>query len=167
MSKRTAAWLLDCGGSVRVAVSLHTLVHLIEDTSLLQRVPVVPRHLSQVLLWQDRVFPSVDLALQLQGRTASGKRTYVAMLGWRDGETTDYGALLVRELPRRIQIADQSLATPTPQLATQWQGLALTYFDLQGQVIPIITPAALFEPAARSERAASPAPAQRTDTRSA
>jgi len=168
MSKQSSAWLLDCGGGTRVAVALPSLLHLIEDSSLLFRVPVVPRHLAQVLLWQQRVFPVVDLALQLTGSVPAGSRTYLCMLGWRDGsEQSDYGALLVRELPRRIQIPDASLATPTAPLAGQWQGLAVTYFDWQGQVIPIIAPAALFEPAARSERATGNAQARRTDLRSA
>jgi hypothetical protein len=114
------------------------------------------------------VFPVVDLALQVTGKVPAATRTYICMLGWRDGnEQSDYGALLVRELPRRIQIPDQSLATPPAPLAGQWQGLALTYFGLQGQVIPIISPAALFAPVARSERAGGNPPAQRTDMRSA
>jgi chemotaxis signal transduction protein len=166
--RSTSAWLLDCGGGTRVAVALSTLLHLIEDNSLLFRVPVVPRHLAHVLLWQQRVFPVVDLALQLTGSTPAGAHTYICMLGWRNSsDQSDYGALLVRELPRRIHIPDQSLATPTPQLAGRWQGLALTYFALAKQVIPIIAPAALFESPARTDRGTSNVQAQRTDMRGA
>ena len=162
---RTPAWLLDCGAGVRVAVAVPSLLHLIEDCTLLQRVPLVPRHLGQVLLWQQHVFPVVDLTLQMGARQPAtdepAARGYICLLGWCDAQQcSDYGAVLVRELPRRIQIADQSLATPTQKLAAQWAGLALTYFDFHGHVIPIIAPAALFEPAARTERAAASTPAQ-------
>jgi chemotaxis signal transduction protein len=173
---RTPAWLLDCGAGVRVAVALPSLLHLIDDRTLLHRVPQVPRHFGQVLLWQQRVFPVVDLTLQMGARApatndsaASGPALsgYVCLLGWCDAQQcSDYGGVLVRELPRRIQIADQSFATPTQKLAAQWAGLALTYFDFHGHVVPIIAPAALFEPAARTERAASSAQApQHKDTR--
>jgi chemotaxis signal transduction protein len=169
MSKSTPAWLLDCGGGVHVAVALPSLLHLIEDTTLVQRVPVVPRHLGQVLLWQERCLAVVDLCLQLGRPLSSAARTYVCLLGWCNGKgESDYGGLLVRKLPRRVQITDQALATPTVQMASDWQGLALTYFDLQGHIFPIIAPAALFEPAARTERAASSGQApQRKDMRSA
>ena len=171
---RTPAWLLDCGAGVRVAVALPSLLHLIEDRTLLHRVPLVPRHLGQVLLWQKRVFPVVDLTLQLGARAATATEPaavhgYVCLLGWCDAQqSSDYGGLLVDALPRRIQVPDQSLATPTQKMAAQWAGLALTYFDFNGHVIPIIAPAALFEPAARTERAATSAPAQQhKDTRRA
>ncbi len=169
MNKRTLAWLLDCGGGVRVAVALHSLLHLIEDTALLQRVPVVPRHLGQVLLWQERLFPVIDVALLVSGTTPATPHTYVCMLGWHDAtNASDYGGLLIRELPRRIQIQDDAVAKPTARMVGQWQHLAVTYFDHQGQVIPIIAPAALFEPVARLERASSNAPGQRQpDTRRA
>jgi chemotaxis signal transduction protein len=162
---RTQAWLLDCGAGVRVAIAVPSLLHLIEDCSLLQRVPLVPRHLGQVLLWQQRVFPVVDLTLQMDaGQPVTDQpaaHRYVCLLGWCDAQQcSDYGGVLVRELPRRIQIADQSLATPTQKLAAHWAGIALTYFDFHGHVIPIIAPAALFEPAASTERAAASAPAQ-------
>jgi len=174
-SQSTPAWLLDCGAGVRLAVALPNLLHLIEDRTLLHRVPQVPKHLGQVLVWQQRVFPAVDLTLQPgmqpnQGPApGSAEPVYVCVLGWCDAQQqSDYGAVLVRALPRRIQIPDESLATPTHKMAAQWAGLALTYFDFHGHVIPIIAPAALFEPAARTERAASSAPAQRhKDTRSA
>jgi hypothetical protein len=169
MSLRTAAWLLDCGGGVRVALPLTNLLHLIEDRALLQRVPLVPKHLSNVLLWQQRIFCVVDLAMQFGALVPATAASYVCLLGWCESDgRSDYGGLLVRELPRRVQIDDQSLATPTQQLAAQWAGVALTYFDFHGHIIPIIAPAALFEPAARMERAASSAQAQRhKDTRSA
>jgi chemotaxis signal transduction protein len=166
--KSSPAWLLDCGGGTRVAVALPSLLHLIEDSSQLCRVPVVPRHLAHVLLWQQRVFPVIDLALLMTGKVPAAARTYICMLGWRDAsEQSEYGALLVRELPRRLQIPDQALATPAAPLANQWQNLALTYFGLQGQVIPIIAPGALFASAPRVESAAGNAAARRTDMRSA
>jgi len=166
--RSTAAWLLDCGGGTRVAVALATLLHLIEDSSLLFRVPVVPRHLAHVLLWQQRVFPVVDLGLQLTGSAPAGARTYICMLGWRNSsDQSDYGALLVRELPRRIHIPDQSLASPTTQMAGQWQGLALTYFTLAKQVIPIIAPAGLFAAPARTAQDTSSVQERRPDMRSA
>jgi hypothetical protein len=166
---QTGAWLLDCGAGVRIAVAVPSLLHLIEDRTLLHRVPLVPKHLGQVLVWQQRVFPVVDLTLQMGVTVAASENLYVCLLGWCDAQQhSDYGAVLLRALPRRIQIADQSLATPTQKMAAQWAGLALTYFDFHGHVIPIIAPAALFEPAARTERAADSAPAQRRkDTRSA
>jgi chemotaxis signal transduction protein len=170
---RAPAWLLDCGAGVRVAIAVPSLLHLIEDCSLLQRVPLVPRHLGQVLLWQQRVFPVVDLTLQMgvhQPVTDQpAAHRYICLLGWCDAQQcSDYGGVLVRELPRRIQIADQSLATPTQKLAAHWAGLALTYFDFHGHVIPIIAPAALFEPVASTERAAASAPApQHKDPRRA
>jgi hypothetical protein len=169
LSQQTPAWLLDCGAGVRIAVALPSLLHLIEDRALLHRVPLVPRHLGQVLVWQQRVFPAVDLTLQLGVPAPAPENLYVCLLGWCDAQQcSDYGAVLIRALPRRIQIADQALATPTQRMAAQWAGLALTYFDFHGHVIPIIAPAALFEPAARTERAASSAPApRRKDTRSA
>src|SRR3954462_9406298 len=110
MSDNAPAWLLDCGSGVMAAVGITSVLHVIEDTSLLFRVPLAPAHCNHVLIWQERVLPAADLAVRINGAADASVRTYACVLGWRNVQNqTEYGALLIRGLPRRITVSDEQV----------------------------------------------------------
>lgn len=144
-TNESSAWLTDCGGGVLAAIGIPNVLHVVEDTSLLFRVPLAPAHCNRVLLWQNRVLPVVDLSVLLATKIASARSLYSCVLGWRDaGGVTEYGVLLSRALPRRILISDSQRAEPLDTDVERWRGIALGFFSYHKHITPIVDPAALF-----------------------
>ena len=145
MSQGAPAWMLDCGGGVVVATGLANVLHVIEDTSALFRVPMAPAHCNRVLLWQQRVLPAVDLAALLIGAAPPAPRLYACVLGWRVSRNdTEYGVLLARGLPRRITVSDDQRIRPSDSDAERWRGIGLSFFSYHKRATPIVDPASLF-----------------------
>lgn len=145
----SAAWLMDFGGGVLAAMSVTHVLHVLEDMSLVHRVPLAPAHCNRVLVWQQQLLPVVDLAQlkapELTAALSQPGRAYACVLGWRiANDATEYGVLLTRSLPRRIVIADDSMVAPSASEASTWQGSALSFFSYHGRTAPIIDPAPLF-----------------------
>jgi len=145
MKRLSPAWLLDCGGGVMVAIGLSNVLHVVEDKSLLHRVPLAPVHCNRVLLWQKRILPAVDIATLVGVAAPAARASYACVLGWRDTHgVSEYGVLLIFGLPRQIGISDADQIRPANADADRWRGLALGFFSYHKRITPIIDPAALF-----------------------
>ncbi len=145
MKRSTQAWLLDCGGGVLVATGLGNVLHVVEDTRLLFKVPLAPPHCNRVLLWQQHALPAVDLALLVTGATSPATRSYACVLGWlNERDETEHGVLLTRSLPRQLSIGDEQQAKPGDRDVERWRGIALGFFTHNQRLMPIINPASLF-----------------------
>jgi len=143
------AWLLDCGGGTVVAVAATSVLHVVEDASLLFRVPLAPTHCNQVLVWQQHVLPVVDLNVLVSGFTTDvttiARQTYACVLGCRtNNNETEYGVLLLRALPRRISVEDEQSVPPTVAQGESWANIALGFFSYHGRTVPIIDSAIVF-----------------------
>jgi chemotaxis signal transduction protein len=146
MSVSSQAWMLDSGGGTVVAVAASSVLHVVEDTSLIFRVPLGAAHCNQVLVWQRRVLPVVDLAVLMTGLAPISTQSYACVLGWRAlTNETEYGVLLLRGLPRRISVDDAQSTAPSDAQADSWEKFALSFFSYHGRAVPIIDPAILFD----------------------
>ncbi len=145
MNHRVVAWMLDCGSGTVVAVSASNMLHVVEDAAQRFRVPLAPAHCNQVLVWQQRVLPIVDLAVLLTASAPVSKKIYSCVLGWRaPGDITEYGVFSTCSLPRRVLVTDDKAVTPTITQAELWRDIALGFFSYHGHSTPIVDPAAVF-----------------------
>lgn len=144
MSNATA-WILDCGDEAVIAVSAFNMLHVVEDAALRFKVPLTPAHCSEVLVWQQRVLPVIDLELLLRRHATVSQKNHSCVLGWLcPGDITEYGILATRTSPQRILVTDDKSRTPSAALADVWRGVALGFFEYQNKLIPIADPALVF-----------------------
>jgi len=144
------AWILDFGGSVRVAIGELELIHL-ETQPKLFSVPKTPNYCQNVVIWQDTIVPAIDLGIALKGQVNAHETCYAAIVRYRTvaNGPLAYAALLLAEIPVRMIIND-SLACPLPNELIALKALAVSCFSLNGESIPIIELASVFSQASQN-----------------
>lgn len=137
------AWLLDFGDACRAAVGARELLHLI-DAPVTFEIPLAPAYCHQVVKWQDRLLPVLDMSMRLGGAPQMG--AFLAVVGYqqRRGEFPQFGALRLSAPPRQLSVGDdQSCALP--ETADAWQPWVISCFEQRGQAIPILNLGRVFE----------------------
>lgn len=133
------AWILTLDQSLRAAVGEREMVYLIEIPSLLD-VPLSPYYCRQVVVWNQRLLPVMDLAAWLrQDRAAQLKQTLIGVFAYQTqpGAALSYGALRLAAIPERAQVADDQ-ACALPKQPAGWRTLAISCFKQSEQPIPIL-----------------------------
>lgn len=133
------AWVLALDDQLRAAVGEHELIHLIEKPVLLD-VPLSPYYCRQVVLWNDRLLPAMDLSAWLQGLPkANSDWKLAAVVAYQTalGATPNYGVLLLAGIPERLRVADTH-ACHLPKHPDGWRELALSCFHRGENAIPIL-----------------------------
>ena len=134
----SAAWLLLLDGQMRAAVGERELVHLIEAPVLLE-VPVSPPWCRQVLVWNNTVLPTMDLAVWLRGQPVQRQQTLVGVFAHQQepGAIPEYGALMLSAIPNRIRVTDDQ-ACPLPKQPNHWRTLAISCFRWHDHPVPVL-----------------------------
>lgn len=144
MSDAAEAWLVECGHT-RVFISAINMLHVIDDATLRQRVPMTPAHCNSVLVWQQQLMPVVNLAELLNQPTQSSYH-YSCILGWQNRDIgTEYGALAASAFPLRVMIHDSHRVTAPVEQIEAWRDYALCFVEYNSKTVPIIDPARLFD----------------------
>lgn len=142
---RMNAWVLDLGGGCQAAVGAREVLHLI-DTPRLFDVPLAPAYCRQVVVWQERLLPVMDVAGRLGYGMQSGP--FLAVVGYQRmrGELPQFGALVLASPPRQVSVSDEQ-ACDLPEEALHWKTLAISCFDHQGDAVPVLNLSRAFGPA--------------------
>ncbi len=130
------AWILDLGTSFRAAIGSRELVQIVEaPTTFL--VPLTPTYSRHVVFWQKRMVPVMDLSIRLGGPPT--EHTLLALVGYQDpcDQTVGVGAIVLATPPVRITVND-SQATALDQQGPCWKELAISCFERDGMVIPVL-----------------------------
>ncbi|HEU0187135.1 MAG TPA: hypothetical protein VFR06_04495 [Gallionellaceae bacterium] len=137
------AWLLDFGAVHKAAVGTRELLHLI-DAPVTFDVPLAPAYCHQVVMWQERLLPVLDMSMRVGGAAQSG--AFLAVVGYqqRRGEFPLFGALRLSAPPRQLSVGDDQ-ACALPETFATWQPWVVSCFEQQGQAIPILNLGRLFE----------------------
>ena len=129
------AWLLDFGQGFHAAVGTRVLLQLI-DQPCLHQVPCTPPHCQNVLRWQGKLLPVMDMAALLGGAPLSVNLLAVAAYQDKPADSTRFVAFRLASPPAAIIVGDeQSCALPVHP--SVWAKFAISCFGHRGEAIPI------------------------------
>lgn len=136
------AWILNLDETVRVAIGMRELVQIIETPNKFS-VPLTPAYSRNVIFWQKRMLPVLDLSIRLGQRASIGK--LVAIVGYQDevDKSVGLGAILLSGPPARFEV-DDSRACALGDAMGHWRELSEACFSMEGAVIPILHLSRLF-----------------------
>lgn len=135
-ASRPNAWLLDFGHGFRAAVGTRVMLH-IADYARLRPVPCTPPHCRNVVFWQGRLLPVVDVAARLGGRVQAPRLLAVAGYREQPGGPARFGALALAAPPVAIEVGEgQSCALP--EHPAGWEGFSASCLDYRGTPIPVL-----------------------------
>jgi hypothetical protein len=140
------AWLLDFGRGLQAAVGLHEMSHVL-TSPLLFEIPCTPPHCSEVLIFQKRILPILDIPSLLEGqRIIHASNDVIGIAIYQDDPThpIDYGGLRLATLPTSIYVGDDH-SCELPAHKRYWAPpLSVACFQHEGAAIPILNLAYLF-----------------------
>ncbi len=136
------AWILDFGMSHQAAVGGRELLHLI-DVPETFAVPYTPLYCHQVISWQGRLLPVMDIASRLGSATQEAQ--FVAIVGYQNkrGEYPQFGAVKLVAPPRQEAVSDEQ-ACSLPETMHDWERLVISCFEIQGEAVPVLNLNRLF-----------------------
>lgn len=137
------AWLLEFSRSRIAAVGLHEIVEVLSRPKL-YHVPMTDVRCHQVLVWRDEILPVVNFGADVDGRSAGGAVTAVAVYQTVPGEPLRHGALELSVMPKTISVAD-SMACALPDSASYIEDLAISCFSYENLAVPVIDLTRVFE----------------------
>ncbi len=154
---KAAAWLLSLNGGLHVAVGERELTYIVSDEVERVFVPRAPSHVSELIVWQNRLLPLFDISAALQDDDAAGEApaaptetdgTIIVIAAYQvsDKRQVEFGALPVCGLPERIEVADDS-GCDLPSELPGWRRLAHSCCELQSHgAVPILDLHRMFAP---------------------
>ena len=146
---RMNAWLLDFGDGCQAAVGTRELLHLV-DAPTTFKVPCTPEYCRNVVLWQERLLPVMDVAARVGTRPHNAP--FLAVIGFQQqrGEYPQFGALMLVSPPKQLAVSDEQ-ACRLPDTSNAWRELAISCFEYQGAAVPVLNLRRIFASAERHE----------------
>lgn len=141
------AWLLDFGGDCRAAVGTRELLHLV-DAPFTFAVPRAPGYCRQIVMWQERLLPVMDIAARVG--SVSRQAPFLAVIGYQRqrGEYPQFGALMLSSPPMQLEVSDEQ-SCPLPDEEGAWRELSISCFEHQGAPVPVLNLCRIFSNAPR------------------
>lgn len=132
------AWLLDLGAGYRAAVGGRELVHLLYAPPRYE-VPKTPPHGRNVVRWQDRLLPVLDLAQWFGAESGVAQHQVAGVFAYqhRRGEAPHYGALWLTVPPVRLSV-ERAQACALAEPVSAWQAVACSCFEHEGAPVPVL-----------------------------
>lgn len=142
------ACLLAYAPNASIALPVHASVELVEQPRVVP-VPGMPHFCQGLVAWQGRQLPLIDFQAYLQApgnARAAPAYSHVLIVAYQTapGRPIEYGALCAPFLVRMIGVAD-SQQCPLPAGEACWPSIAVSCFMNQGQTIPVLDPARIFD----------------------
>lgn len=148
------AWLLDVGLDCELALGGRELLQLIDAPSLLT-VPLAPAYCRQVVVWQERLLPVLDLSLRRRIASevtpvAHAAPSVLAVVAYTalGSQQIEVGALCLQAPPRKVEVSNLDAISTAEQVEkiAAWGDLAISGFMHQGRAIAILNLGKVFAP---------------------
>jgi chemotaxis signal transduction protein len=150
-----SAWLIPITSNHSVAVGEFELVHILPDQPVLFNVPRAPTYCRQVLVWQDRIIPVLDLSKRFRfvdDTLLPFDNTTTALVGiciYQSEHTkhVEYGALLMHDTPVHGEVDDKQVCDIDTDLSA-WRYFMSSCFRIENtqQIVPVLRLERLFAP---------------------
>lgn len=147
---KASAWILPITPTLSVAISEFELVHLLPDKPTGYKIPKTPHYCEQVIVWEKKIIPLMDLARHFGLAYQAIKYTddyLVSIVAYRN-ETTGavgYGALFLNATPYRVEVSNTQ-ACDLPDSFKRWADYANSCFTIQDDIVAILRLNRLFLP---------------------
>lgn len=141
------ACLLAYAPNAFIALPVHASVELVEQPRVVP-VPGMPHFCQGLVAWQGRQLPLIDFQAYLRApgdARATPMYGHVLVVAYQTarGRPIEYGALCAPYLVRMIEVADNQQC-PLPAGEECWTSIAISCLMNQGQAIPVLDPARIF-----------------------
>lgn len=148
----TKAWLLQFDSQHRAAVGQRELLHL-NQTASRYPVPLAPAFCREVIYWQGRPIPLLDIAILLgNDETTATKEKYIGIVGYqtKQGEAPQLGAIWLAKPPSLVIVNDDQ-ACSLSNAGMEWSALATACFNHEDDTnefvpVPILDLMRIFVP---------------------
>lgn len=144
--KSSRAWLLDFGRGLQAAVGQHEMSHVL-PTAVLFDIPCTPHYCSEVLIYQNRIMPVLDIPSLLEGQRiihTSNDVIGVAVFQDDPSHPVGYGGIRLATLPTSVYVSDDQ-SCELPAHKRYWAPpLSVSCFYHEGVAIPILNLSYLF-----------------------
>ncbi len=137
------AWLLDVGDGRQVAIGQRELIQIMDAQDSFE-VPLAPAHMREIIFWQKRAVPVMQLPVRLGGRACTGN--ILALVAFHDAvsNTAGLGAIHLAAPPVRV-LVDDNQASSLDEAG--WEDMAISCFEQKGRSIPVLDLSRLFSAA--------------------
>ena len=145
MSSLARAWVMDVGAGRRVAAGTHHVVEYMLWPPIIG-LPLAPAHCPAVLIWRERILPSIDLAGLSPKRGPVGDAWEGAVvLAYQEapGKPLRYGALRVYAAPKETWVSND-MACPLPEESVAFRYFTSACFADQEQAVHVLDTTKLF-----------------------
>ena len=139
------AWLLQCGGSLTIAVGDHEIAELLPPAQS-HAVPGTPAYCSRVLPRPDGIVPVMDVAMLYDGASTGRGDSYYCLLHYQAAANAplEQVAIKVDSAPERIQVDDAQLCEfPRDFDASPLKHVTLSCFTHGAKTVLIVDIASL------------------------
>ena len=146
---KASAWIISITDTLSAAIGQFELVHILPDNPRLFTVPKTPYYCHQVLIWQNKIIPVMNLAARFdhEAKSTLDEHSIIAIFAYQNEITTliEYGALFVNTTPRRVDISDDQACPLPPDLQPlrHYMSCCIQETDTE-KVIPILKLERLF-----------------------
>ena len=135
------AWLLECGDALTVAVSDHEIVECVQPERYYS-IPGTPDYCCNVLAWQDKLVPVMDMAAALHGEhRAQSEPLLACLLSYQlaPKQPLQYLALRISQTPQKIQVEDEQVCeVPTEGISQLLASVSFCCFSHQQLPVAIL-----------------------------
>jgi chemotaxis signal transduction protein len=134
---KSRAWLLDFGSGLQAAVGYNEMWQILMSPKLF-KIPCTPEYCDQVLIFQDRILPVLDMSYLLKGKK-SIKHDIIGIALYQDqpNHPINYTGLHLASIPKSIYVSDDQMCD-LPKEQQCWAPFTLSCFSHDNQAIPII-----------------------------
>jgi len=138
MAETASAWVLTLNNKHKIALPQYQ-THEYITTSIQVKVPLAPPHFHSMLLWRDRMIPLLDLAILVEQKIfTAAKEVVIAAYQTKPGTPLNFVGIIVRDLPFRIEVNDESACEPPEQYHGILRNSVLSCFSYNDQSVPIV-----------------------------
>lgn len=104
----SAAWLLECGDSLALAVADHEMAEFVQQRET-WTVPGAPGYCTSVMVWQNNIVPVMDLRALRDGFAETSNKSHACVLNYQEAPHLPLQqlAVCVTRAPQKIRVDDE------------------------------------------------------------
>lgn len=138
MSEKARAWILPVSATQQVAIAEYQMYEYLTEAKTAE-VPLAPAYSSQLLFWQDRQVPMIDLSVLLENKTPEKNHGYVIVAYQAAAKAPiQYAGLSIIAPPIRISVHDSSASGLPEEFSGHLRDIILSCFSHEDDIVPVI-----------------------------
>lgn len=138
MSDTLTAWKIRITPELEAILPRQALGHLSDSFELLH-VPLAPEYANAIYCWNHQLLPVMNLSAFVD----LSEPTLLGILAYRRAETTKQGVITLFAPPELIHVPNEVCEWPE-HISVPWAEIANSCVDVDGTILPIISPDKLF-----------------------